>query len=61
MGNMFIYFLHSFRLYSHVEGHEPVVLIIKTMDEEVTVNSTFKMIDCVCVLIKKNLIEDLSF
>lgn len=23
------------RFYSHVEGHEPAVLIVKTMDEEV--------------------------
>lgn len=27
----------TYRLYSCVEGHEPVVLIIKTLDEEVTI------------------------
>lgn len=27
-----------FRFYSHVEEHEPVVIIIKTMDEEVTIS-----------------------
>ncbi len=28
----------TYRFYSHVEGHEPVVLMIKTVDEEVTMN-----------------------
>lgn len=30
-----IFFL-AYRFYSHVEGHEPAVVIIKTVDEEVT-------------------------
>ena len=29
----------SYRLYSHVEGHEPALLIIKTVDEEVTLDN----------------------
>lgn len=39
MTDDFLFLCISFRLYSLVEGHEPVVLIVKTMDEEVIIYS----------------------
>lgn len=41
--------IFSSRLYSHVEGHEPAVLIIKSVDEEVTREPVYTV--CVYVLI----------
>lgn len=35
-----LHILLEYRLYSRVEGHEPVVLIVKTVDEEVRIHQT---------------------
>lgn len=38
-------FVLLFRFYSQVEGQEPVVIIIKTMDEEVILNVVYPEVD----------------